>query len=202
MFLFGQNDYMFCDNLLEEALPYYNIEDTLLIIDNPTMFTKWENELLLGVGRTIVLVYKKDFKWYSAHIMLTYEKNKYVWYQSVPVMFSSNLQDQVLPSLIDSIVSTTYDMIEHNKTKKQHSGRNIHVFVKINSEIVETHFQPDGNQDITALYGSQFTPIYTVFSLGLCNSMSLHYPIRKVCTYGSENENNEKSFFHRIFRRK
>ncbi len=179
--LFGQEEIYYCENIWKEALLDYDIQDTLLVINNPTIYTKWENELLLGLGRTIVFIFKKESKWYSAYIMLTLENGKYVWYQSLPLEFSYNLQEQFLPSLFDSCTSNINDMIEYNKVNRINSGSLIFLFLKINDEIIEVYFQPKGRQDITALYGSQFSSIYTMYSLGLSNSMSLHYPKRKEC---------------------
>jgi len=179
--LFGQRDLYTCNNLWKNALPYYENPDTLLIINNPTKHTKWKNQLLPKSGRTIVLIYKKNMIWYSAYIMLTYENEKPIWYQSVPSMFSYNLQDSLLPILFSNCSTTISDMIEYKKRNGENSGYFIFVFMKINNEIIEVEFQPKGIQDITALYGSRFSSIFTMYSLGLSNSMSLHYPIKMEC---------------------
>lgn len=202
----SQEPFYCCTNLWKESLAYLENPDTIFIAVDYTSHTKVnKNEIQNRAGRNIIFVFKKNNEWQSALAMYTVENNKDVLYITPTRSFPLSHQRDLLPALFDSCLFDMQKLIDFKKINQweEHSGLNVSIYIKNEGSVFEMPFHNSPSRgDMIGFYGSEYNSLYTMYSLGLSNSVSLFFPFKMKCEAEPDCINNFKKrrFWFRWFR--
>lgn len=201
----AQEPFYCCTNFWKESLDYLGNPDTIFIAVDYTSYTKInKNEIQNKAGRNIVFVFKKNNEWQSALAMLTIDNKKDVLFITPRRGFSHSIEEKYLNNLFDTCFQYIQKLIEYKKTDfTEDSGRNVRLYIRKRDVVLEVPFHNvPGRGDMVSFYGSEYNSLYTMYSLGLSNSVSLFFPFKMKCEAEPDCINNFKKrrFWFRWFR--
>ncbi len=176
---FSQKEHYYCTNFFKETLKNYDYPDTLIIIDNPIAYTLFNKQLLSEIGRSIVYLFKTNGEWHSAYSMITYEKGKMLWYQTVKRDFDYYNSKNTLDPLLDNCFNDIQKLIEEKPIRD--FGRFIYIYVRQGKKVFDIKYYTPITGDIVGLLSTQYKSFYDAYSLGLAHSITMHYPYTKKC---------------------
>jgi hypothetical protein len=173
-----------CTNFWKESLAYLENPDTIFIAVDYTSHTRVnKNEIQNRAGRNIIFVFKKNNEWQSALAMYTVENNKNVFYITPTRSFPLYIDQKHLNNLFDTCFQDVQKLIEYKKKNiEETSGRNVRLYIRKGDAVFEIPFHNVYSRgDMICFYGSEYNSFYTMYSLGLTNSVSLFFPFKMKC---------------------
>ncbi len=178
---FSQKEHYYCTDFFKETLNNYENPDTLIIIDNPIAYTLFNKQLLSEIGRSIVYLFRTNGKWHSAYSMITYEKGKMLWCQTVKRDFDNYNSEKTLEPLFDNCFNDIQKLIDDKP--RRNSGGFIYIYVRQGEKVYDIMYCPPITGDIVGLLCTQYKSFYDAYSLGLAHSITMYYPYTNKCSH-------------------